>query len=310
MSRMQTRRMFRHMATGEPVELTSPMSSVRKLARLAFIAEQFGYRYLDARQTGGRNSVLKMQLVPDLDPQVQQRAAWNRANYPQAAEGGPLPPFRPDAVELLKARLKFDLTGKNAEQRMLYGALGTTVGAVILGYRTGGDALSYLIAAIIWAALMVIFVIGFFVNRSRHAKFAALLQSQGFVPLTDESGRVRYLPPGSQLPYQGGQLGAGPYGVPAQVPYGASGPVPYGAQPPGPYAGNGQTPGPYGAQPQPQPQPQAYAPPQPQPQAYAPPQQPYAPPAPQPQPQPYAQPPQGDPRSFGPPPAYGGPPQG
>lgn len=86
------RRMFRHMATGEPMELTSPMSSVRKLARLAFIAEQFGYRYLDARHSGGRHSVLKMQLVPDLDPQAQQRAAWHRSNYPQAAEGGPLPP--------------------------------------------------------------------------------------------------------------------------------------------------------------------------------------------------------------------------
>ncbi|CAL9435047.1 hypothetical protein SUDANB58_02132 [Streptomyces sp. enrichment culture] len=53
MSRRQTRRMLRLMASGEPVQLASPMASVRKLARLAFVAQQFGYEYADVRQSSG-----------------------------------------------------------------------------------------------------------------------------------------------------------------------------------------------------------------------------------------------------------------
>jgi len=56
MSKRQVQKMLRLMASGEAVELTSPMASVKKLARLAFIAQQFGYEYADVRQGGGRNT--------------------------------------------------------------------------------------------------------------------------------------------------------------------------------------------------------------------------------------------------------------
>ncbi|MFC8388919.1 hypothetical protein [Streptomyces sp. NPDC057238] len=253
MSKRQTRKMLRLMASGEPVELTSAMASVKKLARLAFVAQQFGYEYADVRQGGGNNSQLKMLIVPDHSPQARTRAAQNWAQYPNAGDGVSLPPLVPDAFELLKARINFDLTGKSAEKRMGYGALGVSLGCVVIAYRIGWNSSGFVIAAVIWLALMAVFGIGLVVTRKRNAKFAARLQAAGFAPVADETGRVRYLPPGGQMPgQQGNPFGGGPYG--AAVP-GTPAPVPgYGYQPPQPPMPYGQptaqAPGPY-AQPQP-----------------------------------------------------------
>ncbi|MHC3474196.1 hypothetical protein ACYF6T_36620 [Streptomyces sp. 7R007] len=273
MSKRQVRNMLRLMAGGEPVELTSPLASVKKLSRLAFIAQQFGYEYVDARHTGSRNNALKMLIVPDPSPQARARAAQNWAQYPNAADGVSLPPLVPDAVELLKARIQFDLTGKNAEKRMGYGALGVTVGCVVLAYRAGGESFDFVAAGIVWLILMAVFGIGLLVTRKRNAKFARRLQAAGFVPTTDETGRVRYLPPGMQLP---GMAMPGPMPAPGQG---------------NPYAGS-----PYGAPPAPAPYQQPYPQPYPQPQAHGYPQQapgPYAPQQPYPQQNPAWQPPQG-----------------
>ncbi|MFI7414667.1 hypothetical protein ACIBU0_39110 [Streptomyces sp. NPDC049627] len=309
MSKRQVQKMLQLMAGGGPVELTSPMASVKKLAKLAFIAQQFGYEYLDVRQSSGRNGALIMMIAPDPSPQARARALQNWAQYPNASDGVSLPPLVPDAFELLKARINFDLTGKNAEKRMAYAAIGLTIGAGILGVRLGGDADAWLAAFLTWVLFMAIGGIGFAVNRKRNAKFAARLRAAGFMPVTEESGRVRYLPPGAQMP---GQYAAGPYGRQAPAPgypagagYGQQAPGPYAGQPaapgahpaqpaapapgtygnqptpPGPYGGP-RTPGPYGSPQQPQPQP-PYS--QPQPQA------PY-PPQPYPQQNPHWQPPQ------------------
>ncbi len=138
MSKRQTRKMLQLMASGEPVELTSAMASVKKLARLAFTAQQFGYEYADVRQGGGNNSQLKMLIVPDPSPQARARAAQNRAQYPNAGDGVSVPPLVPDAFELLKARINFDLTGKSGEKRMGYGAIGVSIGCAIVPFRLGG----------------------------------------------------------------------------------------------------------------------------------------------------------------------------
>ncbi|MET8489103.1 hypothetical protein [Streptomyces tendae] len=293
MSKRQTQKMLQLMASGEPVQLTSRMSSVKKLAKLAFVAQQFGYEYADVRQSGGNNAALTMLLVPDPSPQARTRAAQNWAQYPNAGDGVSLPPLVPDAFELLKARINFDLTGKNAQKNMGYGALGGTVACVVIAFREGGSSDDFVLSGIIWLVLMVALGLGFLVTRKRNAKFAARLQAAGFMPMTDETGRVRYLPPGGQLPGHGNPFGAAPGG------YGQPAPGPYGAQPPQqqPY-GQQQAPQPYAPQPGPQAQ-QPYAPPQasqpypPQqaPQPYAQSQQPYAPPQAQ---QPY--PPQGYPQ--------------
>jgi hypothetical protein len=316
-SKRQVQNMLRLMAGGEPVELTSPMASVKKLARLAFVAQQFGYEYADVRHGGSRNSALKMMIVPDPSPQARARAAQNWAQYPNASDGVSLPPVVPDAFELLKARINFDLTGKNAEKRMGYGALGVTAGCAILGIRLGGTNTDFIAAAITWVVLMGLFGIGFVVTRHRNAKFAARLQAAGFTPLTDETGRVRYLPPGAmagygQDPYGTGPTGGGGYGHPQphqqpqpHQPQPHQQPGAYGQQPypqPGAYGQQPhQQPGAYGQQPYPQPQaqpyPQQYPQPQPQPQAHPQPHpqqypaQPSAPYPPQP-PNPYGQAPQ------------------
>lgn len=287
MSKRQTQKMLRLMASGEPVELTSPMASVKKLARLAFIAQQFGYEYADVRQGGGNSGRLRMLIVPDPDPRARARAAQNWAQYPNAGDGVSVPPLVPDAVELLKARINFDLTGKSAEKRMGYGALGVSIGCVIVAYRLGGASTDFVVAGGIWLALMAVFGIGFVVNRKRNAKFATRLQAAGFVPVTDETGRVRHLPPGGQTPGHGNPFGGGPYGAPAPgMPAPAPGYGHHPQQPPGPYA-QPAAPGPYaqpahGTPPAPAPYgtpaqaPGPYA----QPQApYAQPQPPYGPPA-------------------------------
>jgi hypothetical protein len=288
MSKRQVQKMLRLMAGGEPVELASPMASVKKLARLAFIAQQFGYEYADVRRGGGRNTSLVMLIVPDPSPQARARAGQNWAQYPNAGDGVSVPPLVPDAFELLKARINFDLTGKNAEKGMAYGAVGGTIGCVAVAVRAGGDDTAFVVAGVLWVVLMAALGIGFAVNRKRNAKFAALLQAAGFVPVTGEGGRVRYLPPGAQMPGHGNPFGApavpaGPYGAPAAGPYGA--PVP-GQAPAGLYGTpshapgtppHAPAPGAYGNQPY---APQPYAPQPHAPAGYGqqPPQAPYAPP--------------------------------
>ncbi|GGW26354.1 hypothetical protein AB0E64_19595 [Streptomyces caelestis] len=274
MSKRQTQKMLRLMASGEPVELTSPMASVKKLARLAFVAQQFGYEYADVRQSTGRNGALTMLILPDPSPQARARAAQNWAQYPGAGDGVSLPPLVPDAFELLKARINFDLTGKSAEKRMGYVALGITVGCVVLAFRAGGESFDFVAAGVVWLLFMAILGIGLLVTRKRNTKFAARLRAAGFLPATDENGRVRYLPPGQQMPGHGNPFGGGPYdggpgagapgyaGAPGQPPGGmtpaAGAPAGYGQQAPGPYAQ--PAPGPYGAQPAPGPYPGQPAP--------------------------------------------------
>ncbi|MGW3422138.1 hypothetical protein [Streptomyces phaeochromogenes] len=272
MSNRQLQKMFQLMASGEAVEVTSPMASVKKLARLAFVAQQFGYEYAEMRQGGGHNSALRMLIVPDPSPRARQRAAQNWAQFPGAASGGPLPPFVPDALELLKARINFDLTGRGAEKRMLrYGGVGGTVGCVVLALRAGGDGVAFAGSAVVWVLLVGVLGIGLAVTRKRNAKFAARLRAAGFTPVTDETGRVRYLPQGARLPGHANPFGGagtpgagGPYAPPAGGAYapqpGAAGgsyaPQPGPAGPyappptaapyaPGPYAAP-QDPGPYG----------------------------------------------------------------
>ncbi|MFG3102980.1 hypothetical protein ACGFZL_21025 [Streptomyces sp. NPDC048182] len=49
MGKRQIQGMLRLMAGGGPVEVRSRTASVKKLARLAFTAQQFGYEYADVR---------------------------------------------------------------------------------------------------------------------------------------------------------------------------------------------------------------------------------------------------------------------
>jgi hypothetical protein len=306
----QMRSMLKSMAGGGPVELTSPLASVRKLARLAFVAQEFGYEYADAGHGGSRGNALKLLIVPDPSPQARARAAQNWARYPNAHDGSSLPPLVPQAFELLRTRITFDLTGRHAEKRIGYGALAATAACAVLGIRLGATGDDFGVAAAVWVVLMAACGAGFAVNRRRNAAAGARLKAAGFDPVTDATGRLRYLPPppGTEAaagpghnPYGGGRPAqppahapAPPPTPPAQPPYSPGSPSdPYGTVPaaaPGyGYPQQPHQPMPY-QQPEPYRQPQAYAQPQPyqQPQPYAQP-DPYAQPGPyaQPQPQPH-----------------------
>ncbi|MCQ9136526.1 hypothetical protein, partial [Streptomyces hilarionis] len=215
MSKRQVRNMLRSMAGGGPVELTSQMASVRKLARLACVAQQFGYEYVDVRHGGSRNSALKMLIVPDPGPQARARAAQNWARYPNAHDGVSVPPSAPEAYELLKTRITFDLTGRSAERRMGYAALGATAGCAILGVRLGGASDDFVVSFVIWIALTAVFGIGFAVNRRRNAGAAARLRAAGFVAVTDAHRQVRYLTPAMAAGHGRNPYGAG---LPPQAP--------------------------------------------------------------------------------------------
>ncbi|MEG3630085.1 hypothetical protein [Streptomyces poriticola] len=303
MSGRQVQEMLRRMASGTPVELTSRMASVKKLARLAGIAQQFGYEYADVRQGSGLNGAITMLLVPDPGPEARARAAQNWAQYPNAGDGVSVPPVPPESYELLKTRINYDYTGKIAERGMSYGALGATMGCAALTLRLGGESGDYVLAGGLWLGLLVLIGVAFLVNRKRNARFGARLQQLGFVPVREGTGRVRYLPPGTAGAYPAPPPGPGghagppapgayaPPSVPGQYP-GAPAAGPYAGQPspsaPGPYPGQpASVPGPYAGQPAPGP----YAP-GPYASQGQPPQQPQPPSGP-PRQSPHWQPPQG-----------------
>nr|WP_139134577.1 hypothetical protein [Streptomyces sp. TP-A0874] len=205
MNERQVRRMLREMASGEPVLVRSPMASTKKLAQLAFIAQQFGYEYADARQGGGpQGNGLLMLIVPDPGPEAQARAAKNWARYPNAHDGESLPPLVPEAVELLKARMKFDLTSQFTDgQRYLVGGMVFTMLGLSIGLKFRDNVTAIVVIAIVWAALMALLPLGNSYNQRYAAKCAARLRAAGFQPVTDESGRLRYVPRGGQLPGHG-----------------------------------------------------------------------------------------------------------
>ncbi|MEU5062076.1 MULTISPECIES: hypothetical protein [unclassified Streptomyces] len=198
--------MLREMATGEAVQVTSSMSSIGKIAELAVIAEQFGYQYSDVRRGNG----YVMSLVADPGPQARARASRNWAQYPEALDGGALPPFMPEAFQLLKACITFDLTsGVSDKQKLIIASLGITVMAVSVVAGLHADTTSFVVAGVVWVVLMSLLPLLNVAGRRYKAKFAAQLSAAGFTPVTDQSGRLRYLPPGGQLPGHGNPFAGG-----------------------------------------------------------------------------------------------------
>ncbi|MCT9079824.1 hypothetical protein, partial [Streptomyces fulvoviolaceus] len=202
MSPKRVRKMLRRMESGEPVELSLAMTTMKGLTRLAFIAEQFGYEYADLSMTGDNRMVLR--IVPDPSPHARERATQNRARYPDASDGGALPPVVPEAIELLKARMVFDLGRQYTEkQRTAIAAFFFTAMAVAIGYRFAEGMTGVVITVAVWAAFVALLPVGLVVSRHDNAKYSAQLQAAGFTAVTDPNGRLRYVPPGGRLPGHG-----------------------------------------------------------------------------------------------------------
>lgn len=200
--------MLREMASGEPVQMAVFAWSWKRLARLAFIAEQFGYEYADLQMTNDNKFALF--IVPDLSPEGRQRAAQNRAQYPDAGEGVALPPVVPEAIHLLKARMVVD-TGSQHSDKLRMGIMifFLTMSAAAICFRLRADTAAIVIVVIVWAALMALLPPLLVYSRRYRAKYAAQLQAAGFTPVTDRNGRLRYVPPGGQLPGHGNPFAAG-----------------------------------------------------------------------------------------------------
>ncbi|SBT48996.1 hypothetical protein [Micromonospora narathiwatensis] len=196
MGQRHVRKMLRKMAGGQPVEVEQ-VATLRSLALMAAVAEQFGYAYADTRQRH-RNGP-QMFFVPDPHPQARERAERNRVRYPDAATGGALPPVPADVLELFKARISYDLEGWHTDkQRTMLLYLVLTVLCVILGVRLGlggtSPTVAATVAAVAWAALMAVTLFLVSVRRRKRARFAAILEAAGFTQTTEQSGRERYLP--------------------------------------------------------------------------------------------------------------------
>ncbi|SCK33638.1 hypothetical protein H181DRAFT_02755 [Streptomyces sp. WMMB 714] len=291
----QVDRMLREMSGAHTVQVVDRWGSTKKLARLVLVAEQFGFMYGDTHQTGGRAPKTVLTLHRDPNPEAQRRAADSAARYPQALNGGDLPGMQPGPkltpvpeahphLELLKARVTYDLTGKNAEKRVLMGAIGLTAGFAFLLVRNLASDRTAVGPVVGWGFFMLIIACGFLWTRRRHKRSADVLRQAGLVPVQDGQGRTRYLPPGAQLPGSHNPFAHQATGAPPQQgapgPYGhpgagqAPGPVaasPGQQQPPGPqqhpYAQQGPYPqqSPYGGPGQQPPWPQQPGPYQPQP---------------------------------------------
>jgi hypothetical protein len=193
--------MLREMASGEPVQMTLSAWSWKRLARLAFIAQQFGYEYADLQLSDNKFVLF---IVPDPSPQGRQRAAQNRARYPDADEGVALPPVVPDAIDLLKARMVVDSGSQHTDKlRMGILVFFLTTSAAAICFRLRADTAAVVIVGIVWAALMALLPVLLAYSRRYRAKYAARLQAAGFTPVIDRSGRLRYVPPGGQLPGHG-----------------------------------------------------------------------------------------------------------
>ncbi|MFJ4283686.1 hypothetical protein [Streptomyces massasporeus] len=211
MSDKHVRKMLRRMESGEPVEVAPSMATMKRLTRLAFIAQQFGYEYADVRQGGGaQGDGYVLLIVPDPSPEARARAERNRAAYPDAGEGGALPPLDPGAIELLKARITFDITAKYTDrQRILLAGVGAVPLAVMAGFGLGSGITAVVVTVAVWAAVMALLPVGLAFNRRYRARYAALLEAAGFTSVSDQAGRLRYVPPGGQFPGQGNPFAGG-----------------------------------------------------------------------------------------------------
>ncbi|MEH0528103.1 hypothetical protein QBA75_13185 [Streptomyces stelliscabiei] len=183
------------------------MTTMKGLTRLAFIAGQFGYEYMDLNVTG--DNKMSLRLVPDPSPEGRERAERNRARYPDARNGGPLPPLVPEEVELLRARMLFDLGHQHTDkERLALAGIGFIGLAFGIGYVLKDNAAIGVVVGLgSWVVLMGMAYAGLVATRRRNVRYTARLEAAGFTPVTDRAGRLRYLPPGGRLPGHGNPFG-------------------------------------------------------------------------------------------------------
>lgn len=203
--------MLAAIAVGGPVRVDlSEGVTNQELARLAAAAAEFGYAYVDVRKGPERSKTLHLLLVPDPSPEAERRAAETRARHPYAALGA-LPPLDPDALAVVGDRIAVDrgrnLPGLRRNTRnFLLVAFGAACVAV-MAWHIDDPGLAVAALAPFVSACVCLALIARAGGNPKRA--ATRLEAAGFTRFTAEDGRVRYVPPGVQLPGQ-----ANPYANP------------------------------------------------------------------------------------------------
>ncbi|MET9762663.1 hypothetical protein ABZ016_27090 [Streptomyces sp. NPDC006372] len=193
--------LMRQIATQDMIELVHPFSEWRTFGALAYIAECYGFRYVDVRLVG-KHKIAHICLVRDTSPQAQQRAAANTAAFPDPGPGRAVPgmylgSLTPVAqaqadVDLITTCIRYDAAGAAANRKQLRTmAWAGAVLFLLLSVLTGKYAVLLPLAV-----LTPVFLLGALrVNTTRRAKLAQQLLAAGCTPVRDEAGRERFVRP-------------------------------------------------------------------------------------------------------------------
>ncbi|MGW1049408.1 hypothetical protein [Streptomyces sp. NPDC002521] len=167
------------------LRLASP--NFHRLAAYAYVAEQFGYRYMGAAP--GTSTLNQPLLVFRRAEDLRARAAETLARYPHFAEGGPLPGMVPGKglhpsgeakgeVGLLHSRLVVD-AARRYSRRVLRNLVSVLVLMAVVLFFPGYTVQHVLVAGGIWLGLFALYLIGLGVSRLRLAKHGARLAAAG-----------------------------------------------------------------------------------------------------------------------------------
>ncbi|MFE2044865.1 hypothetical protein ACFXAZ_28915 [Streptomyces sp. NPDC059477] len=209
MRKRLVRKMFREMAGGRTVFLRMRMVTYATMARLAFYAEQFGYRYADASY----DQEFLLILVPDSSAEGQARAAANWARYPQAASGGELPALVDKDIRLFRMRIDWDMYKQYSPwQRSLYILLGLTPLCAIYIYAFRDNVAVVAGVGGFWVLTVGLGVFGLVWTPRLWARREERMRAAGLMGVTDAQGRLRYVPddglPGEGNPFATRSAGA------------------------------------------------------------------------------------------------------
>ncbi|MET7637566.1 hypothetical protein [Streptomyces sp. NPDC005438] len=205
MSKRLVSRMLRQMGSQETVRVVGKIP-VRRLARLALVAEEFGFAYQDTHHAGeGQYTRNVMILGRDHSPEAQRRAMENSVRFPQAGNGGDLPGMLrggtlrplPDVaprLELLEARINFDLTRPPTRNEALALAVLAVLALAVnvVAFRSDPDFLLMILC--LYLGVLALGSALFLWARRRNAHYRQVLDQAGLVPVPDRDGRLRYLP--------------------------------------------------------------------------------------------------------------------
>ncbi|MFC0843693.1 hypothetical protein ACFH04_08165 [Streptomyces noboritoensis] len=196
------RQLLRSMASGEPVKLRLSGYTFKGMTRLALVAEQFGYVYMDLHQDFEDQCAI-MLLLPDRSEHAQARAAANWARYPHATDGRSLPPDEPEVRELLKARMITDLNRQySTRHRALVLLIPSLAGTWELWseFKPENRTFALLLAGGFFVLSSSLIILRIALAQRGSTKYTRRLEAAGYTAVTDRNGRRRYYPPGRHLP--------------------------------------------------------------------------------------------------------------